>query len=43
MCPGEQHGDRREPVLGEQRFQGLGGVLAGIDHDVRLPGSVATT
>ena len=34
---GEQHRHRREPVLGEQRFEGLGGVLAGVDHDARLP------
>ena len=29
----------RQPVLREQLLQRLDGVLAGVDHDARLPGS----
>jgi hypothetical protein len=33
----EQHRDRRQPVFGEQRLQRPDGLLAGVDHDARLP------
>ena len=39
VAVGEQHRDGGEPVLGEQRLQGLDCVLAGVDHDARLPRS----
>ena len=33
----EQHRDGRQPVLREQPLQRLDGLLAGVDHDARLP------